>query len=150
MDKHIPTNNKITGDKPNQQLFPKQVATQPSLLNQTNRTHRSIEIKTFKSEQQMKPQRKYRLGTTSNNYWGGLNWFYWAPTFTLIFRNGINLNNKKTIHKIFNIYFYLFSIFTTKCNRKQSGQLLSLPPPTLLRILCKVMEHICLECCQTP
>ena len=26
MDKHIPTNNKIIGDKPNQQLFPKQVA----------------------------------------------------------------------------------------------------------------------------
>ena len=37
MDKHIPTNNKITGDKPSQQLLPKQVATQPSLLNQTNR-----------------------------------------------------------------------------------------------------------------
>ena len=25
MDKHIPTNNKITGDKPSQQLFSKQV-----------------------------------------------------------------------------------------------------------------------------
>ena len=33
MDKRNPTNNKITGDKPRQQLFPKQVATQPSLLN---------------------------------------------------------------------------------------------------------------------
>ena len=37
MDKHIPTNNKITDDKQSQQLLPKQVATQPSLLNQTNR-----------------------------------------------------------------------------------------------------------------
>ena len=37
MDKHIPINNKITGDKPSKQLFPKQVATQQSLLNQTNR-----------------------------------------------------------------------------------------------------------------
>ena len=48
MDKHIPTNNKITGDNPSQQLFPKQVAFQPSLLNQTNRTHKSVKIKTFK------------------------------------------------------------------------------------------------------
>ena len=37
LDKHIPTYNKNTGDKPSQQLLPKQVATQPSLLNQTNR-----------------------------------------------------------------------------------------------------------------
>ena len=51
MDKHNPTNNKITGDKPSKQLFPKQVATQPSLLSQTNRTHRSVKIKTFKIEQ---------------------------------------------------------------------------------------------------
>ena len=36
MDKHIPTNSKITGDIPSQQLFPKQVATQPSVPNQTN------------------------------------------------------------------------------------------------------------------
>ena len=87
MDKHIPTNNKITGDKPSQQLFPKQVATQPSLLNQTNRTHRSVKIKTLKNWsasniKQTKLQRKYRLGTASNNYWGGgggLNWFYGAP-----------------------------------------------------------------------
>ena len=34
-----PQTNKITGDKPSHQLFPKQVATQPSLLNQTNQTH---------------------------------------------------------------------------------------------------------------
>ena len=27
MDKHIPTNNRITGYKPSQQLFPKQAAT---------------------------------------------------------------------------------------------------------------------------
>ena len=49
MDKQIPTNNKITSDKPNQQLFPKQVATQPYLLNQTNRTHRGVKIKVFKN-----------------------------------------------------------------------------------------------------
>ena len=42
MDKHIPTNNKITRDKLSQQLFPKQVATQPFLLNQTSRTHKSV------------------------------------------------------------------------------------------------------------
>ena len=76
MDKHIPTNNKITGDKPSQQLFPKQVATQPSLLDETNRTHRSVKIKTVKIEQhqyikQMKPKRMYRLGSASNNYGGG-------------------------------------------------------------------------------
>ena len=46
----------------------------------------------------MKPQRKYRIETASNNYWGGggmgdLNRFYGAPTFTLIFRYGINKNN---------------------------------------------------------
>ena len=75
MDKHIPTHNKITCDKPSQQLFPKQVATQPSLLNQTNRAHKSVKIKTFKNWtapniKQMKPQRKYRLGTASNSYWG--------------------------------------------------------------------------------
>ena len=68
MGKHIPTNNKITGDKPSQQLFPKQVASQPSLLNQTNRTHRTVKIKAFKNRtapniKQIKPQRKYRLGT---------------------------------------------------------------------------------------
>ena len=33
MDKYILTNNKITGDKPSQQLFPKLVATQLHLLN---------------------------------------------------------------------------------------------------------------------
>ena len=49
MDKHIPTNNKITNDKPSQQLFPKPVATQPSYLNHTNWTHRSIKIKTFEN-----------------------------------------------------------------------------------------------------
>ena len=49
MDKHIPTTNKITGDKPSQQLFPKQVATQPSYLNQTNLTPISAKIKTFKN-----------------------------------------------------------------------------------------------------
>ena len=49
IDKHIPTNNKITGDKPSQQFFSKQVANQPSLLNKTNRTHRSVKIKTFKN-----------------------------------------------------------------------------------------------------
>ena len=74
MDKHIPTNSKITGDKPSQQLFPKQVATQPSLLNQTNQTHRSVKIKTFKdwtapNIKQMKLRQKYCLGTASNNYW---------------------------------------------------------------------------------
>ena len=51
MDKHIPTNNKITGDKPSQQLFSKQVVTQPFLLNQTNQTQRNVKIKTFKIEQ---------------------------------------------------------------------------------------------------
>ena len=30
---HILTNNKITGDKPSKQLFPKEVATQLPLLN---------------------------------------------------------------------------------------------------------------------
>ena len=49
VDKHIPTNNKITDDKPSHKLFPKQMATQPSLLNQTNRTHRIVKIKTFKN-----------------------------------------------------------------------------------------------------
>ena len=63
MDKHIPINNKITGHKPSQQLFPKQEATQPSLLNQTNRTQRSVKIKTFNNWtvpniKQMKPQKK--------------------------------------------------------------------------------------------
>ena len=33
MDKYILTNNKITGDKPNQQLVPKLVATQLPLLS---------------------------------------------------------------------------------------------------------------------
>ena len=33
IDKHILTINKITGDKPSKQLFPKQVATQLPLLN---------------------------------------------------------------------------------------------------------------------
>ena len=51
MDKHILTNNKITDDKPRQQLFPQKVATQPSLLNQTNRPHRSVKIKHLKIEQ---------------------------------------------------------------------------------------------------
>ena len=77
MDKDIPTNNKITGNKPSLQLFAKQVATQPYLLNQTNRTHRSVTFKTFKhltapNIKQMKSQRKYRLRTASNNYWGGV------------------------------------------------------------------------------
>ena len=75
MHKHIPTNNKISGDKPSQYLFPKQVATQLSLLNQTNRTHISVKIKTFENWtapniKQMKQQRKYRLGTACYNYWG--------------------------------------------------------------------------------
>ena len=42
---------------------------------------------------QMKPQRKYRLGTASNNNWvggGALNLFYGAPTFTLIFRRSLH------------------------------------------------------------
>ena len=69
MDKHIATNNKITGDKPSQQLFPKQVATQPSLMNQINRAHRSVKIKKFKNWTAPNiNQRKYRLGRASDNY----------------------------------------------------------------------------------
>ena len=40
----------------------------------------------------MQPQRKYRLGTVSNNYRdreGWLNRFYWYQTFILIFRRGL-------------------------------------------------------------
>ena len=61
----------------------------------------------------MKPQRKYRLGTASNNYmWGGgrLNRFYGAPTFTLIFRYGINLN-KKTKKKKHSTYIFTYYLF---------------------------------------
>ena len=99
MDQHIPTNNKITGDKPSQQLFPKQVATQLSYMNQTNRTHRGIKIKTFtnwiaSNIKQMKPQRNYRLGTASNNYGGGGGGGFEpvlrGSTFTLIFRCGLH------------------------------------------------------------
>ena len=50
MNKHIPTHNKITGDKPSQQLYPKQVATPPSLLNQKKIGHaEDVKIKTFKN-----------------------------------------------------------------------------------------------------
>ena len=42
----------------------------------------------------MKPQRKYRLGRASNNYWGGGVKPVLRAT-NLIFRYGINLNNKK-------------------------------------------------------
>ena len=55
MDKYILSNNKITmcikitGDKPGQQLFPKQVATQLPLRNKINWTHRSVKIKRLKN-----------------------------------------------------------------------------------------------------
>ena len=52
MDKHIPTNNKITGDKPSQQLFPKQVATQPYLLNKQIGHTEVLTFKHLKIEQQ--------------------------------------------------------------------------------------------------
>ena len=77
----------------------------------------------------MKKQRKYRLGAASNNYrggrgGGGLDRFYGMPTITLIFRRGITLDNKNILYiKKLNFYFYLFSIFIIKYNRKQSGQL---------------------------
>ena len=107
MDKHILTNNKIIGDKPSQQLFPKQVPTQPSLLNQTNRTHRSVKIKTFENRiapniKQMKPQRKYRLGTPVT-ITGGINNLH--PHLSQRYQL-----KKKTIHKTLTIYFYLFSV----------------------------------------
>ena len=55
----------------------------------------------------MKPQRKYRLGMVSNNYWG-VNRFYGAPTFTIIFHRGIDLNkkNKPYIIHLTTIYTY--------------------------------------------
>ena len=61
-----------------------------------------LKLKHLKLEQ----QRKYRLGTASNIYLGGgggggaeLNRFYDAPTFILIFRRGISLNNKNKTYK---------------------------------------------------
>ena len=39
------TNNKITDDKPSEQPFPTQVATQLPLLNQISWTHRRVKIK---------------------------------------------------------------------------------------------------------
>ena len=51
MDKHIPTNNEITDDKPRQQLFPKQVAL--SHLYWTKRIRRTevLKVKHLKIEQ---------------------------------------------------------------------------------------------------
>lgn len=52
----------------------------------------------------MEPQRKYRFGTLNYNYWrgGGLTQFYGAPTFTLIFRRGITLDNLNKLYMNFN------------------------------------------------
>ena len=69
MDKHIPTNNKITGDKPSQQLFPKQVATRPYLLNQTNRTHKSVKIKTLKNKKKKKRKKVERKKGKHKKRW---------------------------------------------------------------------------------
>lgn len=57
---------------PNKQLFPKQVITQQlPLLNLILWSYISVKIKIIKIEliKQMKPQRKYRLVTASNNNW---------------------------------------------------------------------------------
>ena len=42
MDKHIPTNNKITGDTQSQQVFPRQVATQ-QLQNNQPTNHKTLQ-----------------------------------------------------------------------------------------------------------
>ena len=49
MDKYILPHNKITCDKPSQQLLLKQVATQLPFLNKINWTHGSVKIKRFEN-----------------------------------------------------------------------------------------------------
>ena len=74
------------------------------------------------------PQQKYRLGTVSKRLLGGLNTFNWIQTSpsasAIVQPNQIITTNPTDQHKIFNIYFYLFSnIYYIKHKMKQSGQL---------------------------
>ena len=65
MDKHILFNNKITDDKPSYQLFPKQIGHTEVLKIKSSKDLTGPNI------EQMKLQRKYRLGAANYNNWVG-------------------------------------------------------------------------------